>query len=89
MQLVNVLDFKYNFAQVTNNYLMSITEIQDAVMKLSADELKEFVEWIDELKNAHWDQQIAEDLTSGKLDHLIAEARKEKLVENIATTQPR
>ena len=68
---------------------MSITEIQYAVMKLSADELQEFIEWIEELKNAQWDKQIAEDLTSGKLDHLIAEARKEKLVENIATTQPR
>ncbi len=86
---INVLDLKYNFAQVTNNYLMSITEIQYAVMKLSADELQEFIEWIEELKNAQWDKQIAEDLTSGKLNPLIAEARKEKLVKNIATTQPR
>ena len=68
---------------------MSITEIQDAVMKLSSDELQEFVEWIDEFKNAQWDKQIAEDLTSGKLDPLIAEARKEKLVENITSIQPR
>ena len=56
---------------------MSITEIKDAVMKLSADELKEFVEWIDELQEFQWDKQIAEDLKTGKLDHLIAEARKE------------
>ena len=56
---------------------MTITEIKDAVMKLSADELREFVEWIDELQEAQWDKQIAEDLKTGKLNHLIAEARKE------------
>ncbi len=56
---------------------MSIAEIKDAVMKLSADELREFVEWIDELHESQWDKQIEEDLNAGKLDHLIAEARKE------------
>jgi hypothetical protein len=56
---------------------MSITEIKDAVMKLSADELREFVEWIDELHESQWDKQIEEDLQAGKLDQLIAEARKE------------
>ena len=56
---------------------MSITEIKDAVMKLSTDELREFFEWIDELQESQWDKQIAEDLKTGKLDHLIAEARKE------------
>lgn len=56
---------------------MSITEIKDAVMKLSTDELREFIEWIDELQESQWDKQIEEDLQAGRLDHLITEARKE------------
>ena len=46
-------------------------------MKLSADELKELVDWIDELHESQWDKQIEEDLKAGKLDNLMAEARKE------------
>ena len=56
---------------------MSITEIKDSVMKLLADELREFIEWIDELQESQWDKQIEEDLQNGRLDHLITEARKE------------
>ncbi len=56
---------------------MSIIEIKDAVMRLSPDDLKEFVQWIDEMQDVQWDKQIAEDLRSGKLDSLIEEAKTE------------
>ena len=45
---------------------MSITEIKDAVMRLSPNELKEFVKWIDEMQDVQWDKQIEEDLRNGK-----------------------
>ena len=77
LSLVKVLNLNYNLAKFTNDYLMSITEIKDAVMRLSPDELREFVEWIDELQDIQWDKQIAEDLRSGKLDSLIEEAKTE------------
>ena len=56
---------------------MSITEIKEAVMKLSTGELTELVEWLDEFYESLWDRQIEEDLESGKLDHLIKQARQE------------
>lgn len=56
---------------------MTVTEIQEAVMKLSTGELKELVQWLDEFSESLWDWQIEEDLEAGKLDHLIKEARQE------------
>jgi hypothetical protein len=54
--------------------MMTITEIKEAVSKFSPEEFKEFVEWLDELQEHLWDQQIELDLRSGKLDHLIEQA---------------
>ena len=56
---------------------MTIAEIKNAVQKLSIDEQKELFEWVDELRENQWDKQIEKDLEAGKLDHLIAEAKKE------------
>jgi hypothetical protein len=56
---------------------MSTSEIKTAVMSLSKDELVEFIEWFDDYQESKWDKQIAEDMKSGKLNYLIAEAKKE------------
>lgn len=56
---------------------MTITELKNVVQKLSIDEQKELFEWIDELRENQWDQQIEKDLESGKLNHLIEQAKKE------------
>jgi hypothetical protein len=45
------------------------------VQELSPEELAEFRVWFLEYDADMWDQQIAADLKSGKLDELIAEAR--------------
>ena len=44
---------------------------------IEADYLQ-FRQWFNELDWAKWDRQIEADSESGKLDFLIAEARKEK-----------
>jgi len=56
---------------------MSVSEIKEAVMKLSTGELTELVKWLDEFSEFLWDKQIEEDFESGKLDHLIQQARQE------------
>ncbi|MBP0008726.1 MULTISPECIES: hypothetical protein [unclassified Roseofilum] len=56
---------------------MTVTEIQEAVMKLSTGEFKELLQWLDEFSESLWDRQIEEDLEAGKLDGLIQQARKE------------
>lgn len=55
---------------------MNITEIKTAVAQLSQNELAELVEWLDEFQESLWDRQIEEDLTTGKLNHLIEQAEK-------------
>ncbi len=56
---------------------MSVAEIKEAVMKLSTGELTDLVKWLDEFSESLWDKQIEEDFESGKLDHLIKQARQE------------
>jgi hypothetical protein len=56
---------------------MSVSEIKEAVMKLSTGELTELVKWLDDFYESLWDKQIEADFESGKLDHLIKQARQE------------
>ena len=56
---------------------MTVTEIQEAVRKLSTGELKELVQWLDEFSESLWDRQIKEDLKAGKLDPIIKQARQD------------
>jgi hypothetical protein len=55
---------------------MSVVELEAAVEKLSLPELREFISWFDTYRDEQWDRQIAEDQKSGKLSHLIAEAKQ-------------
>ncbi len=56
---------------------MTITEIKKAVEKLSINEQEELFEWVDELKENQWDKRIENDLDNGRLNNLIAQAKKE------------
>jgi hypothetical protein len=56
---------------------MNVPEIKEAVMKLSTGELTDLIKWLDEFSESLWDKQIEEDFESGKLDHLIKQARQE------------
>ena len=56
---------------------MTITEIKNAVEKLSMQEQKELFKWLDDWREDQWDLQIENDFQTGKLDDLIAEAKKE------------
>jgi len=55
--------------------MSDIKAIENAVRSLPPKELAEFRRWFAEFDNAAWDAQLEEDLASGKLDSLLAEAQ--------------
>lgn len=56
---------------------MSVKEIEQAITQLPRNEVTELVSWLHEYHHQLWDQQIEDDLDSGRLDALIADAEKE------------
>lgn len=52
-------------------------EIQHAILSLPAGDFSRFREWFVQHDNNEWDQLIAEDGASGKLDNLITQAKAE------------
>ena len=54
--------------------MLTIQEIEQAVLKLSPDEIARFREWFDELDAQIWDKQFEIDAKSGKLDDLANQA---------------
>ena len=56
---------------------MSVQEIEHAIAQLPKDELRELVAWLADYHQQVWEQQIENDLESGRLDSLIAAAEKE------------
>ena len=55
--------------------MSGIKTIEDAVRALPSKELAEFRRWFADFDSAAWEAQIAEDISSGKLDSFIAEAQ--------------
>jgi hypothetical protein len=54
--------------------ISTLQEIEDAVRRLSCEELAAFREWFTPLDAAAWDRQIEEDVAAGRLDALAQEA---------------
>jgi hypothetical protein len=54
--------------------MSTVEEIQDAVRRLSSQELAAFRAWFAQLDAAAWDLQIEEDVAAGRLDALADEA---------------
>lgn len=50
---------------------LTVTEIEEAVGKLPANDRKELYRRLDEQRAAEWDQQIEADAGAGKLDFLF------------------
>ncbi len=58
--------------------MTTVKEIQTAIDSLPQKEYKRLMEWIREREGERWDEQIAQDSQTGKLDFLIEEALAEK-----------
>lgn len=56
---------------------MSIVEIEAAIIKLEPIEIDRLLVWLADHRDRAWDEQIARDLESGKLDGLLTEVDTE------------
>ena len=54
--------------------MSAVHEIEDAVGRLSRQDLSAFREWFAEFDATAWDRQFAEDVAAGRLDDLADEA---------------
>ena len=54
--------------------MSTIEAIEEAVERLSKDELAAFRDWFSSYEAAMWDAQIERDMVSGKLEGLASEA---------------
>ena len=57
--------------------MTKLEQIEKAVTALSPSEIKQFANWFAEFHADLWDQQIAADAQSGRLDQFLAEAKAE------------
>lgn len=56
---------------------MSVLEIEAAISKLPADDVKTLAEWFTEYQEQLWDKQIEEDAEAGRLNALIDQAKQQ------------
>jgi hypothetical protein len=56
---------------------MGINEIEKAISDLTPDDLARFRIWYEEFEAQTWDEQIEEDIRSGKLDEFAENALEE------------
>lgn len=54
--------------------MSSVQEIEQAVVRLSTQDLARFREWFEEYDGKLWDKQFESDAKSGKLDKLANQA---------------
>ncbi|WP_017654563.1 hypothetical protein [Fortiea contorta] len=52
----------------------TLPEIEAAIKQLPENDIRQLATWLEEYLEQIWNQQIASDLTSGKLNKLIAKA---------------
>ncbi len=57
--------------------VMGIKEIEKAITQLPAEDLDRLLGWLEDYHAQMWDRQIEEDLESGRLDVVLAEADRE------------
>jgi hypothetical protein len=57
--------------------------IYDYCARNGSNEVHQLAKWIQNYLNEAWDQQIEEDLRSGKLDNLIARAEADIAANNL------
>jgi hypothetical protein len=65
--------------------MSTVEQIEAAILKLSSQELSQLAEWVLNLEEQRWDEQIAQDAAAGKLDFLAEEALSEFEAGNCRT----
>ncbi|MGB7442067.1 MAG: hypothetical protein WA919_13430 [Coleofasciculaceae cyanobacterium] len=54
--------------------MLTIEQIEAAILKLPPDEFHQLLEWFFELDYQRWDEQLESDVAAGKLEALAQEA---------------
>ncbi len=57
--------------------MIAITELENHILELPKQDFAKLRNWMLDLDETQWDAQIANDLKSGKFQHLIANAKAE------------
>ena len=65
--------------------MSTIEQIEAAILKLSPPELSQITDWVLELDEQRWDEQLEKDVKAGKLDFLAQEAYAEFAAGNCRT----
>jgi uncharacterized protein YgbK (DUF1537 family) len=63
--------------------MTTLLEIEAAIKQLPESDVRQLAVWLQTYLDETWDQQIEEDLTSGKLDNLIAQAEADIAANNV------
>jgi hypothetical protein len=58
--------------------MSTIQELEKTVRQLSAEDLAAFRAWFAEFDAEQWDRQFEADVSAGRLDWLIEEARRDR-----------
>jgi hypothetical protein len=58
--------------------MTTISEIEEAVRRLSRTDLAAFREWVDRFDAEAWDRQFEQDALDGRLDRLAEEALEDR-----------
>jgi hypothetical protein len=56
---------------------MDIKEIESAIAQLPTSELAELAKWFEEFQARAWDEQLEQDVKSGRLDALLKQAEQD------------
>ena len=54
--------------------MLTLEQIESAILQLSPDEYKKLIEWFADLDYQRWDGQLEKDIADGKLEALAQEA---------------
>jgi hypothetical protein len=57
--------------------MSTIQQLENGVRQLSAEELAAFRAWFAEFDAEQWDRQFEADVSAGRLDWLVEEARRD------------
>ena len=63
--------------------MTTLLEIEAAIKQLPESDVRQLAAWLQEYLDEKWDRQIEEDLTSGKLNNLIAQAEADLTANNV------
>lgn len=63
--------------------MTTLLEIESAIKQLPETDVRKLAAWLQTYLSETWDQQIEEDLTSGKLDSLISKAEADIAANNV------